>query len=85
MIKKSLTVKSDDIENVITKFYYKGEQLCFQIIFRLESQEIILYEDFDDYVDYRQKLTELMLLKNRGEGITVKDAVILQNFAPTSD
>ena len=85
MIKKSLTVKSDDIENVITKFYYKGEQLCFQIIFRLESQEIILYEDFDDYVDYRQKLTELMLLKNRGEGITVEDVVVLQNFAPTSD
>ena len=85
MIKKGLTVKSDDIENVITRFYYKGEQLRFQIIFRLESKENILYEDFEDYLEYRQKFDDLVLLKRREEGILIKDAIILQKNVTAND
>lgn len=85
MKKRNLTINSRDIENIITKFYFKGEELHFQIIFNLASKESVLYEDFEDYLEYRQKFRDVIMLKNRAESILVKDAVILQGYSIASD
>lgn len=51
----------EQINSICTKFYYKGQKLCFQIIVSYGPQQLIFYRNFDDYKEYQSNYD---LLKN---------------------
>jgi len=85
MEKRNVLIKSADVENIITKFYFKEKLLCFQVILNLASQEKILVGEFEDYVEYQQKFKDLIYLKKSGTDIYIKNAISLHNFVTVND
>ncbi len=47
-------LKGSQINSLITKFYYKAEKLCYQILIRYGNDNEILSKDFEDYLDYQK-------------------------------
>jgi hypothetical protein len=59
MKKENLPVRFQDL---ITKFYYKQNHLCYQIIFNLGNDETVPYKEFTDYNEYKiafEKLSKM--------------------------
>ena len=61
-------IQGGQIKDVITKFYYRNNHLCFQILLHLEGNETVIYKEFNDYSEYKDSFNELqqIRLKNRG-------------------
>lgn len=41
------------ISNLITKYFYRNNHLCFQILLKMESSETIAYKEYADYAAYK--------------------------------
>ena len=74
-MEQQMTIKGKDIENLITKFYYKNRQLCFQIILNLGLSGKVSYCEYDDYFAYKEKFNELLDAKNQDKNIQIPTAV----------
>lgn len=70
-MEKQMIIQGKDIENLITKFYYKNRQLCFQIILNLGLEGKISYSEYDDYFAYKQKFNELLDAKHQDKNVLV--------------
>ncbi|MFT6149246.1 MAG: hypothetical protein ACJAUH_001935 [Saprospiraceae bacterium] len=77
-MEKQMVIQGKDIENLITKFYYKKRQLCFQIIINLGLSGSVSYSEYDDYFIYKQKFNELLDAKNQDKNILIP-SIALQN------
>jgi len=73
-----MVIQGKDIENLITKFYYKNRQLCFQIIISLGLSGRVSYSEYDDYFIYKQKFNELLDAKNQDKNVLIP-SIALQN------
>ena len=58
------------IKNLITRFYYKNNQLCFQIILAFEKGGTKLHQEFMDYADYKKEYDRLLEVKAADEAIS---------------
>lgn len=47
------------VKDVITKFFYKENQLCFQLLLHVEGGDTLLFQEFSDYSAYKQTLEVL--------------------------
>ena len=47
------------VKDIITKFFYQGNQLCFHILLHVESGETVLFQEFDDYSEYKKVFGDL--------------------------
>lgn len=56
------TTKGHQLENIITRFYYKQKELYFQIILQLAGKEVI-YNEYRDYGTYKSQLQNLLKIK----------------------
>ncbi len=56
-------IHSSKIKNLITKFYYKENQLCFQILLACENGETKLYKEYMDYAKYKEAYDQLLEMK----------------------
>jgi hypothetical protein len=74
-MEQQMTIRGKNIENLITKFYYKNRQLCFQIILNLGLLGKVSYCEYDDYFAYKEKFNELLDAKNKDENIEIPTAV----------
>jgi hypothetical protein len=74
-MEQQMTIRGKNIENLITKFYYKNRQLCFQIILNLGLSGKVSYCEYDDYFAYKEKFNELLDAKNKDENIEIPTAV----------
>ena len=72
-----MIIQGKEIENLITKFYYKNRQLCFQIILNLGLSGKVSYCEYDDYFVYKQKFNELLDAKHQDKNILVPASPIL--------
>lgn len=52
-----------EVKDLVTKFFYKGNQLCFQIFLQIEGGERILYKEFTDYAEYKEVFAKLQQQK----------------------
>lgn len=57
-------------QDLITKFYYKQNNLCFQIILKTESNETVPYREFTDYNEYKVAFEQLSQMKLTGANLT---------------
>ena len=64
-------IKGTQIKNLITKFYYSGNQLCFQILIHCESDHTIKYRDYSDYSAYKKAYDKLLKAKSEGALISI--------------
>ncbi|TAK32183.1 MAG: hypothetical protein EPO28_17860 [Saprospiraceae bacterium] len=51
------------VRDLITKFFYRNNHLCFHIILEVDSGEKIPYQEFTDYAEYKRIFTELQQQK----------------------
>lgn len=67
------TIHSSRIKNLITKFYYKNNHLCFQIILNCENNESKLYNEYEDYNQYKAEYNRLLDVKAANELVLIED------------
>ena len=58
------TIKGTQIKNLITKFYYKDNHLCFQILIHCEGDKTIVYNEYTDYSEYKKEYNKLLEIKS---------------------
>jgi predicted DNA-binding protein YlxM (UPF0122 family) len=58
-------LQAGKIKNLSTKFFYKGNQLCYQIMVSYDNR-LLLYKNFEDYQAYKEMHDHLIdALNNR--------------------
>jgi len=66
------TISTTDMQDLITKFYYNDNHLCFQILVKNNNGETVPYMEFTNYNEYRKVFNELTDKKNNGEMINIQ-------------
>lgn len=59
----------DQLQYLATKFYYKNNQLCFQILVHDESKNKTIQMEYSDYPEYKKAYNQLMDLKSKKKSI----------------
>jgi len=54
------TLNVSEIQNLVTKFYYKNNQLCFQILLQDKSDKITPFKEYTNYAEYKKAYNQLM-------------------------
>ncbi len=57
------SIKGTQIKNLITKFYYNDNHLCFQILIQCENDKTIVYNEYTDYSVYKTEYNKLLEMK----------------------
>ncbi len=65
-------IQGSSVQNLITKFYYREQKLCFQILLHLGLDQTIPYQEFSDYSLYKQVYNKLLDQKNANAAIEVQ-------------
>jgi len=71
---KNTTYKGNQLENIITRFYFKQKELCFQIILQLKNTRVI-YNEYSDYQQYKLQLAELISAKQGNNDIFLNSTI----------
>ncbi len=58
-------IKGKQISNLITKFYFKNDNLKFLILLKLKGNTIIPFEEYNDYSTYRDNFNNLLEVRNK--------------------
>lgn len=75
-MRNTTVLQTSEISNIITRFYYKDEQLCFLIVLELNNGGTIDYLEFVDYTVYRNCLSSLKKSTLRNQAITITQDTI---------
>ncbi len=59
------------IKNLITKFYYKNNHLCFQIMLHFNWDKTVPYMEFTDYSEYKKTYASLQTAKSTNQAISM--------------
>jgi hypothetical protein len=54
------------VKDIITKFFYKDNQLCFQILIRLPIGSLYFWGEYKDFADYKKNFISLQKAKESG-------------------
>jgi len=55
------------IDDLITRFFYKEEQLYFRIMIKLNGGTMLPYNDYSDYNEYKNAYATLVEKKRSGD------------------
>ena len=66
-----MTINGNQIEKLITRFYYKQKQLYFQIVLELGMEQQKVYQEYNDFKLYKQDFSRLLTAKSRAQDIQV--------------
>lgn len=72
------------IDDLITRFFYKEEQLYFRIMIKLNGGTMLPYNDYADYNEYKEAYASLVEKKRSGDtmiGMTQKNKTNQMDFA----
>jgi len=64
-------LKGADIQNLVTKFYYKDNHLCFQILLQCDTDNTIAYQEYSDYAEYKNAFNQLIDMRSNNESINI--------------
>ena len=70
-MKNKQMLNGAEVENLITKFYYKNNHLCFQILIQCGLENMIAYKEYSDYAEYKTAYSQLIDMKTNNESITI--------------
>ncbi len=63
-MKKNIRYQASEIKSICTKFFYEGNQLCFQIIVN-SADGLIYYQTFYNYQEYQLKHNQIIAAINK--------------------
>jgi phosphoribosyl-dephospho-CoA transferase len=63
---------NNDINQILTKYYYQGSQLCYQILVNTNDGLSHIIEDYHSYSDYKRAMIQLEEKLKSGTVIEVK-------------
>lgn len=66
---KNISNNTDHLQYLVTKFYYKNNQLCFKILVQDESKNKTTQMEYSDYTEYKKAYNQLMDLKSKKKSI----------------
>lgn len=66
-------IHGGQLKDLITRFFYKDNHLCFQIQLYVEGGEVIAYKEFDDYTEYKRAFSHLQELRASGGFLKVPE------------
>ena len=66
------TISTTGMQDLITKFYYNNNHLCFQILVKNNNGETTPYMEFTNYNEYRKVFNQLTEKKSNGEMIKMQ-------------
>ncbi|MGB0983327.1 MAG: hypothetical protein ACPG19_04765 [Saprospiraceae bacterium] len=55
-------IKGSEIENVLTRFFFRKENPCFQIVIKVNRKQIV-YKECEDYKLYKKTIDTLRTAK----------------------
>ncbi len=80
-MEKNSIIKGAEIQNLITKFYYKNNHLCFQILLYLGVENTVPFKEFTDYTEYKKVYSELMDAKTNNQVVSIpQNNLVLTNM-----
>lgn len=75
-MESATTITGSEIQNLITKFYYKDNQLCFQILLHFGLDRTVPFQEFTDYTEYKAVYNDLLAIKNSNGNLTLPNQSI---------
>lgn len=66
-------IKGEQIKELFTKFFYKENQLSYQIIlqFGMKDAKGIVYNEYDDFSKYKKAIDKLYRAKLNNEEVSI--------------
>jgi hypothetical protein len=64
-------VQGKQVKDLITKFFYRDNHLCFHILLLTEEGGTIFFQEYADYAVYKKALSDLQQAKNAYETISI--------------
>lgn len=58
-------IHGEQIKDLITKFFYRNNHLCFQILLHTEWNETIAFGEFSDYSEYKKAFNDLQIARTK--------------------
>ena len=65
------TASKGVIEQLITKFFYRNNQLFFQILLNCDNNFTMTYGEYTDYTTYKKEYNQLLSLKVNGQPVDI--------------
>lgn len=58
-----MNIRGEQIKNLVTKFYYQNNHLCFQIFLLFDQDRSLIYSEHTDYAEYKKTYGDLLNAK----------------------
>ena len=65
-------IEGKQVKDLITKFFYKKNNLCFQILLHTNSADVVKYGEYFDYKQYKTAFNELQEARSRNDQIDLQ-------------
>jgi hypothetical protein len=62
----------NEVSQILTKYYYKNSQLCYQILVQTTDGSTHVVEDLSSYTDYKRAVAQIESKLNSGTVIETK-------------
>lgn len=66
-------INGEQVKDLITKFFYKSNHLCFQILLHTRTNETIAYGVYADYSDYKKDFNNLQNARSVNSTIDIQN------------
>ena len=63
-MKNYTVISGHQIKDILTRFYYREDQLFFQIVLHFDNHRKIAFKEFTDYTRYKRVIGELQKIKD---------------------
>ena len=67
------------VKDLITKYFYKQNHLCFQILLHLDSNKTLLFGEFTNYDKYKKAFNSLQKARVQNLKISVQNKISERN------
>lgn len=68
----NFTIKGKNIKRLVTRFQYKKNEMCFEILLRLnDTADMVLFLKTTDYGMFRKTFDELMTIRSENRILSV--------------
>lgn len=75
------TIKGEDIKRLITRFQYKKDEMCFEILLRLNNTvEMVSFLKTTDYGIFRKTFDEIMTARSEKRNLQISPSDNFKSF-----
>jgi len=66
-------IVGEQVKDLITKFFYRDNHLCFQILLHTKTNETIIYGVYADYSEYKKDFNNLQESRSNNQTINLQN------------